>query len=315
MIKRSMAGAALFLASLAAVHAVAQEGKQKADVLFGKLEAAIDQADRELNGVMGLAILDLASGRQILRNADEVFPTASTIKIAVLAELYHQSQQSASGIAGKSQLTDTYTMNRADLVDDSQIMAGLTPGVTRVTNRDLATFMLAVSDNSATNILIDRLGMGNVNALLESLGLQQTRLRRKMMDITAAREGRENTATPLELVRLLEAVYRAKAFDKAMTEDFLKMLSTRKESPIPRLIPEEVVIANKPGALEGVRCDAGIVFAKNRPFVIGVMTGYDLNERAADDAISRIALAAYECFERLGRSSAYGRVVSPRNSR
>jgi beta-lactamase class A len=305
----------LFLVALAATPAVAQDGGQKADVLFGKLEAAIARVDRDLDGVMGTAILDLTSGRQILSNADEVFPTASTIKIAVLAELYHQSQQAASGIAGKARLTDTYTMNRADLVEDSQIMAGLTPGVTRVTNRDLATFMVAVSDNSATNLLIDRLGMANVNALLESLGLKQTRLRRKMMDITAAREGRENTATPLELVKLLEAVYRAKVFVKATTEDFLKLLSTRKESPIPRLIPEEVVIANKPGALEGVRCDAGIVFAGNRPFVISVMTGYDLDERAADDAISRVAFAAYECFERLGRSSSYGRVISPRNSR
>jgi beta-lactamase class A len=315
MIKMVNIWTALLLVSLAAFQAVAQEGGQKADVLFGKLEATITQVDRELNGVMGAAILDITSGRQILRNADEVFPTASTIKIAVLAELYHQSQQAASGVAGKARLTDTYTMNQSDLVDDSQIMAGLTPGVTRVTNRDLATFMVAVSDNSATNVLIDRLGIENVNALLENLGLRQTRLRRKMMDITAAREGRENTATPLELVRLLEAVYRAKVFDKATTDDCLKVLSTRKESPIPRLIPEDVVIANKPGALEGVRCDAGIVFAKDRPFVISVMTGYDVDEPAADAAISRIALAAYECFERLGRSSPYGRVVSPRNSR
>jgi len=308
-------GTTLLLVALTATPAVAQTGGQTADILFGKLEATIAQVDRELEGVMGLAILDLASGRQILHNADEVFPTASTIKIAVLAELYHQSQQAASGVAGKARLTDLYTMNPADLVDDSQIMAGLTPGVTRVTNRDLATFMVAVSDNSATNVLIDRLGTENVNALLESLGLRETRLRRKMMDITAAREGRENTATPLELVKLLEAAYRGKLFDKATTEDFLKILSTRKESPIPQLIPEDVVVANKPGALEGVRCDAGIVFAKDRPFVISVMTGYDLDERAADAAISRIALAAYECFERLGRSSPYGRVISPRNSR
>jgi beta-lactamase class A len=115
MIKMVNIWTASFLVSLAAVQAVTQEGGQKADVLFEKLEATITQVDRELNGVMGVAILDITSGRQILRNADEVFPTASTIKIAVLAELYHQSQQAASGVAGKARLTDTYTMNQSDL--------------------------------------------------------------------------------------------------------------------------------------------------------------------------------------------------------
>lgn len=308
-------GAVLLLLASATAQLVAQEGGQKADILFKKLEASIAQVDRELDGVMGLAILDLISGRKILHNADEVFPTASTIKIAVLAELYHQSQQAAAGVAGKARLTDLYTMNPADLVDDSQIMAGLTPGVTRVTNRDLATFMVAVSDNSATNVLIDRLGMENVNALLDGLGLRETRLRRKMMDLTAARQGRENTATPHELVKLLEAIYRGNGLDKKAAEDLLKILSTRKESPIPQLLPEDVVVANKPGELEGVRCDAGIVFAKDHPFVISIMTSYDHDEYAAKTAISRIALAAYECFERLGRSSPHGRVISPRNSR
>ena len=75
-------------------------------------------------------------------------------------------------------------------------MGGLTPGVTKLTLRDLATMMVAVSDNSATNVLIDRVGMDNVNALMTSLGLQHTLLRRKMMDLKAAGEGRENVSTP-----------------------------------------------------------------------------------------------------------------------
>jgi len=112
MITTSRMRAASYFVSLAAVHAVARDGRQKADVLFGRPEAAIARADRELGGVMGTAIPDLTSGRQMPRNAPEVFPTASTIKIAVLAELYHQSQQAASVVAGKARLTDTYTMNQ-----------------------------------------------------------------------------------------------------------------------------------------------------------------------------------------------------------
>ena len=299
------------LASLAA----AQEPNRKAGILLDKLDSELGEIARRFDGVMGIAVLDLASGRNILHQADEAFPTASTIKIAVLAELYHQSEQAAAGLPGKARLTDFYTMNAADLVADSHIMGGLTPGLSRVTNRDLAVFMVAVSDNSATNVLIDRVGMESVNAFLQSLGLRETRLRRKMMDLQAAKEGRENAATPRELLVLLEAIYRGKALGSEATEDFLKILSTPKESPIPRLLPDDVRIANKPGALEGVRCDAGIVFAENRPFILAAMTSYAANERAADDAISRAAAAAFSCFERLGRSSPYGRVISPRNSR
>ena len=72
------------------------------------------------------------------------------------------------------------------------------------------------------------------------------------------------------------------------------------------------MVANKPGWLEGVRTDSGIVFAKDRPFVISVMTSYVADETAAETAISRIAAAAYRHFDRLGRASPYGRVISTR---
>jgi beta-lactamase class A len=153
-------------------------------------------------------------------------------------------------------------------------MGGLTPGVTRVTNRDLATMMVAVSDNSATNVLIDRVGMKNVNDLMTSLGLTHTLLRRKMMDIQAAAEGRENVSTPREMMTLLADIYDGKVLNKEMTEDFFKMLSTHKGSFIPRFLPDNVRIANKPGELEAVRNDSGVVFVPNRPYVICVMTTY-----------------------------------------
>ena len=81
---------------------------------------------------------------------------------------------------------------------------------------------------------------------------------------------------------------------------------------IPRELPADVRVADKPGSLEAVRTDSGIVFAKDRPFVISVMTTFDGDEKAAERTISRIAAAAYRYFDRLGRSSPYGRAVPPR---
>jgi beta-lactamase class A len=296
---------AVFLTTCLAQTAVPSSGKQK--VLWQKLESSIQQVDQHLDGVMGVAIEDLTTGDHYFLREDEVFAQASSIKITVLANLYLQAQQ------GKLKLTDLYTVQSSDLVPDSDIMNGLTPGVTRLTLRDLATMMVAVSDNSATNVLIDRVGMPNVNTMLDALGLTHTRLRRKMMDLQAAKEGRENISSPHEMMTLLDAIYHGKVLNKESTADFFKMLSTNKNSWIPRDLPAEIKIANKPGALEAVRNDSGIVFVEGRPYVICVMTSFLRNERDGEDAISKVSLEAWRMFDRLSRATEYGRVVSPGN--
>jgi beta-lactamase class A len=173
--------------------------------------------------------------------------------------------------------------------------------------------MVAVSDNSATNVLIDRVGMDNVVRLTESLGLAHTQLRRKMMDLQAAAQGRENISTPREMMQLLEQLYRGKVIAAPLLDDFFNVLATGKNSWIPRDLPADLKIANKPGELEGVRNDSGIVFLKNRPYVICVMTTYLTNERAGEEAITRISSLAYSVFERFSRASDLGRVISPGN--
>src|SRR5919198_5728341 len=288
---------AFSLALALAMNSLGQEKRETVgsdagtDLPWKKLETRIEEIAARLDGMMGVAILDLTDGRILLCNADRVFPAASSIKIAILLELYRQDQEARAGVKGKAKLDDVYTFDPKDLVEDSRIMAGLTPGVTRVTNRDLGQFMIAVSDNAAANVLIDRVGKDNVNAMLHTLGLSKTMLRRKMIDIAAARRGDENVATPQEMVRLLETVFKEKALNKQVTVEFIKQLSTvKRDSYIPRYLPENVQVANKPGELEGVRTDSGVVYAPNRPFSISVMTAYDRDERAAERAISDVAL-------------------------
>lgn len=278
----------------------------KRQILWQKLNEELRDVDRKLDGVMGLAVKDLTSGETFFISADEIMPQASSIKIAVLANLYLQAQR------GKLKLNEEYVVRKEDLVPGSDIMLGLTPGVTRLTLHDLATMMVAVSDNSATNVLIDRLGMENINSMLEDLGLHSTRLRRKMMDLKAASEGRENVATPREMMTLLETIYKAKLLNQPMTDDFIKMLSTHKESAMLQGLPDDAVAANKPGELEAVRNDSGIVLVKNRPYILCVMTAYLKDEREGSAAIRKIAGLTYTYFDRVSRASDYGRVVSPR---
>jgi beta-lactamase class A len=279
---------------------------EKRQALWQKLQADIRAVDEQLDGVLAFAVKDLTSGEEFLIRGDEVMPQASSIKIAVLANLYLQAQQ------GRLKLSDEYVVRKEDLVPGSDILLGLTQGVTRLTLRDLATIMVAVSDNSATNVLIDRLGFDNVNQMLQQLGLHNTRLRRKMMDLKAASEGRENISTPREMMTLLEAIYRGKLLNREMTEDFLKVLSTHKESSMLQGLPDDAIAANKPGELEAVRNDSGIVLVKNRPFILCVMTSYLKDEKEGSAAIRKIAALAYSYFDRVSRASDYGRVVSPK---
>ncbi|HEY2914470.1 MAG TPA: serine hydrolase [Candidatus Angelobacter sp.] len=302
----------LFLtAVLACVPAISQccpekPSAEKREALWQKLQEQIRNVDHDLDGVLGMAVKDLTSGETFLIHGDEIMPQASSIKIAVLANLYLQAQQ------GKLKLIDDYVVRKEDLVSGSDIMLGLTPGVTRLTLRDLATMMVAVSDNSATNVLIGRVGMENVNAMLDSLGLHATRLRRQMMDLKAAGEGRENVSTPREMMTLLENIYRGKLLNKEMTADFIKVLSTHKESSLLQGLPDDAVTASKPGELEAVRNDSGIIFVKNRPYILCVMTTYLKDEKEGSAAIRKITALTYSYFDRVSRASEYGRVVSPK---
>ena len=268
------------------------------------MQDAIREIVQHTDAVVGLGILDLTDQRSFYLSADAVYPTASTIKIAVLAELYRQNERGSG-----AKLGDLYTVNAKDGVGTEGILQDMTPGVARITNRDLALLMVSLSDNSATNVLIDRVGMDNVNAWLGQMGLQQTRLRRHMLDVKAAQEGRENTATPRELIALLQALSDGRAFGKGTTEAFFKMLATQKSSYIPRRLPAELMIANKPGSLDGVRNDAGIVYVPGRPFAIAVMTTFANDGNEAEESIGRIAHAAWSYFDRVGKSSPLGRIV------
>jgi beta-lactamase class A len=308
--------AAFAIALVVASNAFAQKKSEPiprdsgSDLLWKKLETRVREIADRLDGVMGVAILDLTDGRSLSHNGDRVFPAASSIKIAILVELYRQDLEARARAKDKAKLDDVYTFDPKDLVEDSQIMAGLTPGVTHVTNRDLAQFMVAVSDNAAANVLIDRVGKDNVNATLRSLGLTKTMLRRKMMDIAAARRGDENVSTPQEMARLLEMIYKGKVLNKELTEELIRQLKTvKKDSYLSYELPAGVELADKPGTLEAVRTDSGIVFARNRPFVISVMTAYDRDEKAAERAISEVAREAYRYFEMRGKTSQYGRAL------
>jgi beta-lactamase class A len=298
------AWALLAILLVAGVSLHAQESLQSA--LHAKLEARLADVADHLDGVMGYAIKDLSTGETFSRLPDTVFPQASSIKLTILLELMRQAQD------GKLSLDEKHTLLRREMTqgDTEPILTMLGDGTVTLTLRDLAKFMVVLSDNTATNILIDRLGMDTINAGILSLGLQETKLRRHMIDLEAAKKGNENVSTPREMLTLLEKVNAGRALDAAHTKEYFDLLRLPKDSEFHKALPEDVPIADKPGTLEGVRCDTGLIGIPGHPFIMSVTTTYAARGDEGERAVEAVARLAYDYFDRLSRSSSYGRVIS-----
>jgi beta-lactamase class A len=249
--------------------------------LQAKFERRIHDIAAHVDGVVGYLIVDQSSGGRVAHLERETFPTASTIKLAIVYELFKQVEE------GKLRLEETMTLERAKAVGGSGVLVEL--GTPTLSIRDYATLMVTLSDNTATNVLIDRLGMEAITKRMQLLGLTGTKLRRHMMDTAAARRGDENVSTPDEIVRLLQQ----------MPVAGIDLLKKPKESRLRKGLPQGVAVADKPGELEGVRVDAGVVYAKNRPYVFCVMTTFLKDDGEGERAIEEMSRAAFDYFSRL----------------
>jgi beta-lactamase class A len=279
---------------------VAQEAPStlQADLRRGlerKLAAVVDTLD----GVVGYAALDLTSGEQIGRLEQQAFPTASTIKLAILYELFRQADE------GRVRLDTPAPLDRSHVVGGTGILRSL--GTPSLTPRDHAVLMMSISDNTSTNVLIERLGLPAIASRMESVGLGGVRLRRRMMDGAAAQRGLENVATPRELVNLLRLLEKGDGLKPESRAEALKILAVGTGGYIRRGIEAGVDVSSKAGELEGVRVDAAIVRAANRPYAVAIMTTYLRDEAEGERAIAELSRAFYEYFSRLGFGSDLGR--------
>lgn len=266
--------------------------------LSAKLSADLNQHAASYNGVMGIFVKDLTSGETFAVNAGLTFPQASSIKIPILVELMRQAQD------GKLNLGERVEIHHTGLVGGSGVLQFFSDGSSAISLRDLASLMVVLSDNSATNLIIDRIGIDNVNSMLDAAGLHQTRLARKMIDIAAEENDRENRSTPFEMGALVEMLNAGKLLDATHTKMALEILEYPKDSPLRAGVPPTITVAEKPGSLNGAQCDSGIVFLEGNPYVISVMTTF--NRVDGNSAITAVSALAFSYFERLTHANSYG---------
>ncbi len=273
-------------------------------LLKAKTEARLRDLAGRSSGVTGLAALDLTNGEQFGVNENCLFPQASAIKIPVLMEVYKQAAR------GTFKLTDMRRIEKQDKATGSGVLAFLGDGTVQMNLHDLCVLMIVLSDNTATNILIELVGMAAVNETLDSLGLQQTRLRRRMMDTAAALRGDENLSTPAEAARIMEILWRGDFVSRAVCDEILDILKKPKGGPITSALPAGTEVASKPGGLPGVRTEWAIVLLKDRPYVMTIMENYGMGQDASE-TLANLSKTAYGYFNRLKLATPFGSYVIP----
>ncbi len=255
------------------------------------------------DGVAGICLKDLTTGAELAVNADGSFPTASTIKMHILAHLLERSA------AGELDCLERITLDKDVAVPGSGVLTYLDDPV-ELTVRDVATLMIIVSDNTATNLCIDWATFEGVNKMLDRLKLTRTVLQRKMQDHDSVREGNENLSTPSEIVRFLEILHTADDLDPSVCEETLRILKKPKRGYMGPALPEDMVIASKPGGMDKIRNDAGIVYLARRPYAICVMTTYGLGDRRlAEKFIADTVHFIHGYMDMLDRSGPWGQGV------
>jgi len=221
-----------------------------------------------------------------------------------LMEIYRQAGE------GKFKLTDTRRIAKAGMTGGSGILSELGDGTVELNLHDLCVLMIVLSDNTATNLLIDLAGIANVNRMLESLGLKRTRLQRRMMDMEAAQHGHENLSTPAEAARIMELLFRGEFVSRAVCDEILAILKKPKQTGISAGLPAGIEVAGKPGSIAGVKTEWAIILLKHRPYIITIMENYGVEPEAAD-AMKDISKALYNYFLRLSHASPHGVYIAP----
>jgi beta-lactamase class A len=276
-------------------------------ILKKKTQSRLQKIIKHTNAVTGLIAVDLTTGKTSFAfNQDLSFPQASAIKIPLLMTLFKQAKK------GKFSLSDKRTIHKSDVVGGTGILKSMKMPVT-LSIHNLCITVMFESDNTATNSLIDLVGMKNVNATMRSLGLKKTRLHRKMMDIKSSARGKENLSTPAEAARILKMLYHGKFITPKVSSEIMSFMKNpdRSDSRLAAGLPDSVSIAFKPGGLKGVATEWAIVLLDERPYAVALMQSYSTpNEKGQN--IKEVSKILYQYYWKLGNSTKYGVYRDPK---
>lgn len=244
---------------------------------------------RKLPGSISFYYYNLATGESLEYRAEEKMMAASVIKLYIMAAAFRRID---SGELDSGQMI---AMKKADYVPSCGAVAYMHEGL-QVTVMDLITLMIIFSDNTATNVLIDLMGMEQINEGLCKLGYKDVKLLRKMFDIEKSRKGIQNLITAGETAEFFQSLYEGTLVSKEASEQMLHILKCQQlNGKIPfylKALKEEPEIAHKTGEDTGITHDVGIVYGKE-PFIV-CFCGNGTDTPRFERIMAEISLELYE---------------------
>ena len=255
------------------------------------MQAAIEHELATLGGSAACVVMrmdDAVPVKLVSINPDTVFPAASLAKVPILVEVARQVE------LGLLTWQTRYSVSDAARVASAGVIADLSAEL-RPTLRDLAHLMITISDNTASNMLLDIVGMDAVNATMRTLGLNSTRLERRFIDFGARRAGRDNWTLAGDMALLFSLFCTDLLPGK---ETMLQMLLRQNDyTLLPAYWSEDIPFAHKTGGLEGILHDAGILYppaASSGPLIIAAMTANQSDKPLARFTLARIGRIIYK---------------------
>ena len=228
------------------------------------LEQKIQAAIQGFPGSVSISAKNLDSGASYSLRGDEPVTTASTIKLPIMVELFAEAEK------GNLDWNQKITLSEQDKVAGSGVLSEFSAG-DALPIRDLMHLMIVVSDNTATNMILDRIGGDAVNTRMAQLGLKQTAVMHKIMGAKfPTEEGKKpgnegwgiGRSSPQEMVTILEKLYRGELVSKAASEEMIAVLKRQRDHDGAGRDMNDTVVASKAGALDHLRSDVAIVYAK-----------------------------------------------------
>jgi beta-lactamase class A len=276
-----------------------------ADNTPSTLESRLVPLAKAHKGKVAIAVKHLGSGESFYLNADEPMPTASLIKLPVMLELYQQAEE------GKVKLTDRVTLRNDDKVPGSGVLTNHFSDGTTFSLRDACRLMIAFSDNTATNLVLDKIGIMPVNKRMEAWGYPNTKINAKSFRGSTTSVAPDRTkkyglgsTTAREMISILEDLETCKHCRPVVKQIILNHLrKCDDKDKFPRFLPDGVDIAHKSGSVSRSRTDAGIMHLPSGAVALCVLSDENEDTRwkpdnAGNVICAKVAKEVYDLFMR-----------------